>query len=322
MNVHKSSLKIATETLKLEKNTIENLIPEIGPAFEEVVQAIHLSKGKLIITGIGKSAIIGQKIVATLNSTGTISTFLHAADAIHGDLGVIDRYDIILFISKSGNTPEIKIIHNIIEKFGNKSIAMTAHKESYLALHSDFLLFTPVKYEADNDNLAPTCSSIAQLAMGDALAMCLSALKNFSKDDFAKFHPGGSLGKKLYLKVQHLLHLHEKPMVSQETSIEKVILEITAKRLGATAVIHDNRITGIITDGDLRRMLLHEKFNSTVKAIDIMTLNPISISPDEMAISAIQIMKKNSITQLIVTEKNEYLGMIHLHDLLKEGIAE
>lgn len=321
-NINKSIRTIALETLELEKRTIEHLIQAINDSFEHIVHFLHRSSGKLIITGVGKSAIIGKKIVATLNSTGTVAVFMHAGDAIHGDLGIIQKEDTVLCISKSGNTPEIKLILNIIQNFGNKIIGMSSNPDSHLGRQADFFLWTPVDQEADPHNLAPTCSTIAQMAMGDALAISLSYLKNFRKEDFAKYHPGGILGKELYTKVSHLIHLHEKPAVKYNEGIENVIIEISEKRLGATVVLDENEeITGIITDGDLRRMLMKNKFSAEIKAEDIMTASPVTIDEEELATQAIQRMQKHSITQLVVVKEGLYTGMIHLHDLLKEGLT-
>lgn len=322
INTDKSIRNIALETLELEKRTIEHLIQAINDSFEHIVQFLHHSQGKLIITGVGKSAIIGKKIVATLNSTGTIAVFMHSADAIHGDLGIIEKDDTILCISKSGNTPEIKLILNIIQDFGNKIIGMSANPDSFLGKHSDFFLWTPVDREADLLNLAPTCSTISQMAMGDALAVCLSYLKNFRQEDFAKFHPGGSLGRNLLTKVAHFIHLHEKPIVRHDEGIEKVIIEISEKRLGATVVVdQEDKIIGIITDGDLRRMLMKKGFSKDTQAQDIMTSPPITVEEDELATRAMLRMQSNAITQLVVVKEGQYTGMVHLHDLLKEGLT-
>lgn len=313
-------LSIARQTLELEKHTLEHLIPTLNDEFNNIVHLIHNNRGKVIITGVGKSAIIGQKIVATLNSTGTLASFLHAGDAIHGDLGIIKKDDIIICLSKSGQTPEIKLILDIIQGFGNKIIGLSAVKDSDLHHRSDYFIWTPVHREADKHNLAPTCSTIAQLAMGDALAVCLSELNDFREQDFARNHPGGMLGKALRMEVAHLLHLHEKPAVLPDQSLDQVILEMTAKRLGATAVLdEEERILGIITDGDLRRMLLKQSFSPNILAKDIMTSNPITIAAQCRATEAIEKMQRNNITQLIVTKDGKYAGMIHLHDLLNEG---
>jgi arabinose-5-phosphate isomerase len=278
-------------------------------------------KGRLVVSGIGKSAIIGQKIVATLNSTGTPSIFMHAADAIHGDLGMVQQDDIVMIISKSGESPEIKVLITLIKNLGNKLIAMVGNLNATLALGADLVLNTTVSQEACPNNLAPTSSTTAQLAMGDALAVCLMEVKGFSSSDFAKFHPGGSLGKKLYLRVSDLSKLNERPAVNQNSSIKDVIVEITQKRLGLTAVLdEEGMLTGVITDGDLRRML--EKGNDIVHttAKDIMGVHPKTIEGDALAVDALDRMRKNNITQLIVTEDKHYAGVIHLHDLIREGI--
>jgi arabinose-5-phosphate isomerase len=320
--MQKTSIQdIAKNTLLLEANSILALQNYINDQFEEVVNLIHNIEGRLVISGIGKSAIIAQKIVATLNSTGTASIFMHAADAIHGDLGMIQKNDIILIISKSGESPEIKVLVTLIKNLGNTLIAMAGNSASVLALESDFLLNTTVSQEACPNNLAPTASTTAQLAMGDAIAICLMELKGFSSNDFAKFHPGGALGKKLYLRVSDLSKLNERPIVLLSSSLKDVILEITKKRLGLTAVVdeHDN-LCGVITDGDLRRML--EKggdFEKTV-AKEIMSKSPKTIEADALAVDALDKMRKNNITQLIVVNDETYTGVIHLHDLIREGL--
>jgi len=320
--MQKTSIQdIAKNTLLLEANSILALQNYINDQFEKVVNLIHNIEGRLVISGIGKSAIIAQKIVATLNSTGTASIFMHAADAIHGDLGMIQKNDIILIISKSGESPEIKVLVTLIKNLGNTLIAMAGNSASVLALESDFLLNTTVSQEACPNNLAPTASTTAQLAMGDAIAICLMELKGFSSNDFAKFHPGGALGKKLYLRVSDLSKLNERPIVLLSSSLKDVILEITKKRLGLTAVVdeHDN-LCGVITDGDLRRML--EKggdFEKTV-AKEIMSKSPKTIEADALAVDALDKMRKNNITQLIVVNDETYTGVIHLHDLIREGL--
>jgi arabinose-5-phosphate isomerase len=293
----------------------------IDDSFVEIVHLIDTMKGRLVVSGIGKSAIIGQKIVATLNSTGTPSIFMHAADAIHGDLGMVQQDDIVMIISKSGESPEIKVLITLIKNLGNKLIAMVGNLNATLALGADLVLNTTVSQEACPNNLAPTSSTTAQLAMGDALAVCLMEVKGFSSSDFAKFHPGGSLGKKLYLRVSDLSKLNERPAVNQNSSIKDVIVEITQKRLGLTAVLdEEGMLTGVITDGDLRRML--EKGNDIVHttAKDIMGVHPKTIEGDALAVDALDRMRKNNITQLIVTEDKHYAGVIHLHDLIREGI--
>ncbi len=313
--------EIAKQTLTIEAGSIMELREFIDDSFVEVVHLLDKMKGRLVVSGIGKSAIIGQKIVATLNSTGTPSIFMHAADAIHGDLGMVQQDDAVMIISKSGESPEIKVLITLIKNLGNKLIAMVGNLNSSLALGADLLLNTTVSQEACPNNLAPTSSTTAQLAMGDALAVCLMEVKGFSSSDFAKFHPGGSLGKKLYLRVSDLSRLNERPAVNQNSSLKDVIVEITRKRLGLTAVLdEEGMLTGVITDGDLRRML--EKGNDIIHttARDIMGIHPKTIEGDALAVDALDRMRKNNITQLIVTEEKHYAGVIHLHDLIREGI--
>ena len=317
-----SSLKqIALRTIELESQSISGLSQYINDDFEKAVKAITNCKGRVVISGIGKSAVIAQKIVATLNSTGTPSIFMHAADAIHGDLGIVQQDDVVLIISKSGESPEIKVLVPLIKNFKNILIGMVGSIESYLASQSDILLNTTVTQEACPNNLAPTSSTTAQLVMGDALAICLMEMKGFGSDDFAKFHPGGTLGKKLYLRVADLYIKNEKPKLAKDRSLKEVIVEISSKRLGATAVV-DNKdiLLGIITDGDLRRMLEKNISLDGVTAADIMTVTPKSIGPDELAVDALDLMRKRSITQLVVVENEKYLGFIHLHDLIREGL--
>jgi len=317
-----SSLKqIALRTIDLESQSISGLSQYINDDFEKAVNAITNCKGRLVISGIGKSAVIAQKIVATLNSTGTPSIFMHAADAIHGDLGIVQQDDVVLIISKSGESPEIKVLVPLIKNFKNILIGMVGSIESYLASQSDILLNTTVSQEACPNNLAPTSSTTAQLVMGDALAICLMEMKGFGSDDFAKFHPGGTLGKKLYLRVADLYIKNEKPKLTKDRSLKEVIVEISSKRLGATAVVDSNNILlGIITDGDLRRMLEKNISLDGVTAADIMTVTPKSIGADELAVDALDLMRKKSITQLVVVENGKYLGFIHLHDLIREGL--
>jgi arabinose-5-phosphate isomerase len=316
----KSILNTAVKTIELQSQAILNLSKLVNDDFAEAVNLIHKSKGRVIITGIGKSAIIATKIVATLNSTGTPSIFMHAADAIHGDLGLILQDDIVIFISKSGNTPEIKVLVPFIKNAKNKMIAITGNKDSYLGQQVDYVLNAFVEKEACPNNLAPTTSTTAQLVIGDALAVCLLELRGFSSTDFAKYHPGGALGKKLYLRVHDLSSINEKPQVSLETSIKDVIIEITEKMLGVTAVVENNKIIGIITDGDLRRMLSKVDNISTLTAKDIMSINPKRIQSDAMAIDAMDVMETYEISQLLVEEHGNYAGVVHLHDLIKEGI--
>ncbi|MET0462391.1 MAG: KpsF/GutQ family sugar-phosphate isomerase [Chitinophagaceae bacterium] len=314
--------QIALHTIGLESQAIADLRSHINDEFEKAVSAIAGCNGRIVISGIGKSAVIAQKIVATFNSTGTPSIFMHAADAIHGDLGIVQQGDIVLIISKSGESPEIRVLVPLIKNFGNTIIAMVGNMQSFLAKHAELILNTTVDQEACPNNLAPTSSTTAQLVMGDALAVCLMELKGFRSEDFAKFHPGGTLGKKLYLRVSDLYLSNEKPMVNPDQSLQEVIMEMTQKRLGVTAVVNDQQnLLGIITDGDLRRMLRNNiRFDDKIKAADIMTRNPKSISPNELAVQALDILRKNEITQLVVTENDTYLGIIHLHDLIKEGI--
>ena len=316
----KEIISLALKTLDTEADAISQLRKQIGKSFIACVKLILFSKGRVIVTGIGKSAIIAQKIVSTLNSTGTPAVFMHAADAIHGDLGIIQRDDVVLCISNSGNTAEIKVLIPLLKNSGNKLIAMAGDRKSYLAKNADLVLNTQVKQEACPMNLAPTSSTTAQLAMGDALAVCLLECRGFTKDDFARFHPGGALGKRLYLKVSDLYWNNPVPKVEPNDSVKKVIIEISSKRLGATAVIKNLKLVGIITDGDLRRMLEKKKSIQGLKASDIMTTNPKTVERDMMAIDALQMMKNNNITQVIVTENDKYIGFVHLHDLLREGI--
>jgi len=312
--------KIAKQTLEIESESIAGLLNSINDDFVNTIQLILESKGRVVITGIGKSANICQKIVATLNSTGTPAIFMHAADAIHGDLGNVLKDDVVICISKSGDTPEIKSLVPLVKNFGNKLISITGNPNSFLGKQSDFVLNTFVEKEACPNNLAPTSSTTAQLAMGDALAVCLLESRGFNSDDFAKFHPGGALGKKLILKVADIYPNNEKPTVSPESSIKDVIVEISSKRLGITAVTENNNLVGIITDGDLRRMLENTSDISTLTAASIMTTSPKTIRENEMATTALKQMQNNNITQLLVVDGNTYLGVIHLHDLLKEGI--
>ncbi len=314
-------IEIAKSTLLIESKAIEGLIEKINDDYVKSVDAILNANGRLIITGIGKSAIIGQKIVATLNSTGTPSIFLHAADAIHGDLGMIRSDDIVMCISKSGETPEVKALVPIISGLGNTMIAMVAKADSYLGSNATFVLHTPIDKEADPNNLAPTASTAVQLAMGDALAMSLQVARGFTAKDFAQYHPGGALGKQLYLKVSHIYPNNECPQVSSVANVRQIIIEITSKRLGMTAVVNEGKLIGIITDGDLRRMLEREENTKHLIASDIMSANPKSIEPDQMAVEALTMMTRYSITQLLVAEEGIYKGVIHLHDLIREGLA-
>jgi arabinose-5-phosphate isomerase len=313
--------KIALATIENEADAVINLKNYIDDDFALCVEAIYHCKGRVIITGIGKSANIASKIVSTLNSTGTPSIFMHAADAIHGDLGNIQPDDIIICISKSGNTPEIKVLIPFMKSMSNKIIAMVGNTASYLAQQADYLINCSVEKEACPNNLAPTSSTTAQLVMGDALAVALLECRGFTTGDFAKYHPGGALGKQLYLKVSDLSANNEVPKVSPDTDVKKTIIEISSKRLGAAAVVENNMIVGVVTDGDLRRMLQKEASIDSLKAKDIMSLHPKTIKKDELAVTALNIMKQNNITQLLVVDEfNKYIGVIHLHDLLREGI--
>ena len=313
--------QVALRTIELEAQSVAGLASFINDDFEKAINAIANSKGRVVVSGIGKSAIIAQKIVATFNSTGTPSIFMHAADAIHGDLGIVQQDDVVIIISKSGESPEIKVLVPLIRNFGNILIGMVGSIESYLAKNSSLVLNTTVEQEACPHNLAPTTSTTAQLAMGDALAMCLMELKGFQSDDFAKFHPGGMLGKKLYLRVSDLYTGNEKPKVLPGHSLKEVIVEMTAKRLGITAVVdNENNLLGIITDGDLRRMLEKSIAIDKIKAGDIMTVNPQSIGPGELAVDALDLLRKKEISQLVVIENGKYSGIIHLHDLIREGL--
>lgn len=316
----KNILQTAKETILIEADAIKHLAELVNEDFEKAVMTIYESEGRVIVTGIGKSANIATKIVATMNSTGTPAVFMHAADAIHGDLGNIQQNDVVICISKSGNTPEIKVLLPLIKNYGNKIIAITGNNDSFLGEHADHTLSSFVEKEACPNNLAPTTSTTAQLVIGDALAICLLNLKDFSSKDFAKYHPGGTLGKKLYLRVNELAAGNEVPKVEKDAPVKDVIIEISKKRLGTTAVVENDNIIGIITDGDIRRMLEKTADISSLVAKDIMSANPISISSDTMAVNALDIMQKNNITQILVTEHGKYSGVVHFHDLLKEGI--
>ncbi|MBN1113579.1 MAG: KpsF/GutQ family sugar-phosphate isomerase [Bacteroidales bacterium] len=312
----------AINTINSEAKAIARLASFIDNNFAEAVETIYNSTGRVVITGIGKSANIANKIVATLNSTGTPALFMHAADAIHGDLGMIQKDDIVICLSKSGNTPEIKVLVPLIKKFGNTLIAVVSSIDSFLAQKADFIFNANVTQEACPNNLAPTSSTTAQLVIGDALAVCLLERRGFTSSDFARVHPGGALGKKLYVKVSDLYTLHEKPSVKTTATIKDVILEISSKRLGATAVVNEsNQIEGIITDGDLRRMLAKDLEYKNLTAKDIMSINPKTVSPDTMAAKAFNILEDNNITTLLVTKNDNYLGMIHIHDIISEGIV-
>ena len=322
MNIVKNIKQIAKDVLINEARAIENLTNFIDNDFEDCVREILQSRGRVVITGIGKSAIIANKIVATMNSTGTPALFMHAADAIHGDLGMIQSNDIVICLSKSGNTPEIKVLVPLLKRRGSKLVALVSNKNSYLAEHADYVLNATISEEACPNNLAPTTSTTAHLALGDALAVCLLKLRDFSSEDFAKYHPGGSLGKQLYLKVEDVISNNQLPLVKLDTPLKDVILEISSKRLGATAVVDkEHNLLGIVTDGDLRRMLQKESNIGEIKAADIMTHSPKTIDKTEFAVKALQMMQENNISQLVVIDGRRVVGFIHLHDLLKEGIV-
>ncbi len=312
----------AQKSIMLQANAVAALQAFVNDDLVKAVEAIVHSKGRLVVSGIGKSAIVAQKIVATCNSTGTPALFMHAADAIHGDLGMVQQQDIVMIISKSGDSAEIKVLAPLVKNFGNTLIGMVGNTKSYLAAQSDIVLNTTVAQEACPNNLAPTTSTTAQMVMGDALAICLMENNNFNTGDFAKYHPGGALGKKMYLRVQDLIVQHEKPAAKLTDNIKQVIIEISKKRLGAVAIIDENNVAiGIITDGDVRRMF--EKFESfsSIVAKDIMSQSPKNVLIDELAIQALNIMKENNISQLIVTDaSNVYKGILHIHDLMREGI--
>jgi arabinose-5-phosphate isomerase len=313
-------LDIANKTIFIESEAIKQLSNQITTHFSLLVEEILNLKGRVIVTGVGKSAIIAQKLVSTFNSTGTPSIFMHAADAVHGDLGIIQKDDLVLCLSKSGNTSEIKVLVPLLKQGSNKLACIVGETKSFLAKQSDFVIDATVSVEACPNNLAPTTSTTAQLVLGDALAVCLVECRGFSKDDFAKYHPGGSLGKKLYLKAADLANQNEKPQIGLNATIKDVILEITKKRLGVVAIVDNDELKGVITDGDLRRMM--EKYPSfeNLKAIDIMNTKPKTIDHQELAVNALQMMKNYNITQLIVTKDSFYNGVVHLHDILKEGI--
>ncbi|MEC9209048.1 MAG: KpsF/GutQ family sugar-phosphate isomerase [Bacteroidota bacterium] len=312
--------KIAKETIAIELAAIAKLENSINDDFVNVINLILSTKGRLIVAGIGKSANIANKMVATFNSTGQPAVFLHAADAIHGDLGNIQEGDVVMCISKSGNTPEVKALVPFIKTMGNKIIALTGNPKSFLAIESDCTLDVSVTKEACPNNLAPTSSTTAQLVMGDAIAVSLLSCKDFSDKDFARFHPGGTLGKRLYLKLADILSDDSNPKVDENATINEVIIEISQKRLGATAVIKNDKLEGIITDGDLRRMLEKGDSFSSLLAKNIMSSNPKIISVNSLAYDALQIMEENNISQIIVVDKNVYVGIVHIHEILKEGV--
>ena len=312
--------QIAKETLAIERDSIDALIGTIDDDFVKVVELIYACKGRVVVSGIGKSAIIAQKMVATFNSTGTPALFMHAADAIHGDLGMIQKDDPVICISKSGDTPEVKVLVPLVKQLGNTLIALTGNFSSYLGEQADYRISCNVEKEACPNNLAPTNSTTAQMVMGDALAVCLIKMRDFGSGDFAKYHPGGALGKKLYLRVSDLIVQNEKPQVASTASLNEVILEISSKRLGVTAVVNGDELKGVITDGDLRRMLSKSTDINGIVASDIMGANPRTIDYDTMAVKAVAIMKESNISQLLVTKEGKYAGVLHFHDLFKEGL--
>lgn len=320
MSDTKAILDLAKKTIQTESEAIHNLSALLNDEFANAISSIISSKGRVVVSGIGKSAIIASKIVATLNSTGTPAIFMHAADAIHGDLGTIQENDVVICISKSGNTPEIKMLVPLIKRGKNKLIAMTGNIDSFLGQQSDFVLNTFVEKEACPNNLAPTTSTTAQLVMGDALAICLLELKGFSSTDFAKYHPGGALGKRLYLRVEDIVANNQKPQVNSTTDIKKVIVEISEKMLGVTAVIENDTIIGVVTDGDIRRMLNKYDNINGLTAKDIMSHNPKTIETDVLAIKALELMQEKGISQLLAVEGTNYKGIVHLHNLINEGI--
>lgn len=320
MNISKQIISSARKTITIEQKSIAHLSTLIDDEFAQAVATIYESKGRVVITGIGKSAIIAQKIVATLNSTGTPSIFMHAADAIHGDLGTVQKNDVVICISKSGTTPEIKVLVPLIKKTNNTLIAITSNRDSFLGKEADFVLHAYAEAEACPNNLAPTTSTTAQLVIGDAVAVALLDLRGFTDQDFAKYHPGGALGKKLYLRVEDLVVLNEAPQVSATASIKEVIVEITAKRLGVTAVLDNDSLVGIITDGDLRRMLSKNDNINGLSAQDIMSKNPKTVETKAMAVQAKHILEEHGISQLLVLNNGQYKGVVHIHDLIKEGI--
>ncbi len=313
--------KQAIETIELQAEAVATLQEYINTAFIDVVKLVHHSVGRVVITGIGKSAVIAQKMVATLNSTGTPALFMHAADAIHGDLGMVQPDDVVMIISKSGSSPEIKVLVPFIKNFGNPVVAICGNEQSYLATHADYFINTTVAKEACPNNLAPTTSTTAQLVMGDALAVCLLSMKGFSAEDFARFHPGGALGKRLYLRVGDLSKQNQSPEVHINAGIKEIIYEISSKRLGATAVVDDaGMLMGIVTDGDIRRMLEKHDNTSGLTAKDILTPSPKTIDEQELAVEALELIRNHNISQVVVTNNGKYSGFVHLHDLVREGL--
>jgi arabinose-5-phosphate isomerase len=314
-------LETARQSISLQATSIHNLSTLLDSNFVQAIHSIVAANGRLVISGIGKSAIVAQKIVATMNSTGTPALFMHAADAIHGDLGMVQENDVVIIISKSGDSPEIKVLTQLIKNFGNTLIGMVGNTQSYLALHSNIVLNTYVEKEACPNNIAPTTSTTAQMVMGDALAICLMEANDFKQGDFAKYHPGGALGKKMYLRVNELIKMHEAPAVNENDEIKKAIIEISKKRLGATIVLdNENAIVGIITDGDVRRMFEKYDVFTTILAKDIMNTNPKTIDKEELAVEALNQMQQNNISQLIVTDAGKYAGILHIQDMMREGI--
>jgi arabinose-5-phosphate isomerase len=314
--------QIAKQCIRQEKEAVESLLNNIDEQFIACVEEIyHNESGRVIVSGIGKSANIAQKMVGTFNSTGTPAIFMHAADAIHGDLGIIQKNDIVICLSKSGNTPEITLLVPMIKMLGSKVVAIVGDTDSYLAKNADYVINCTVSKEACPNNLAPTASSTAQLVIGDAMAVCLIEMRGFSSDDFARVHPGGTLGKRLYLTVEQLCKANEVPQVPSNANLNLIIYEISSKRLGVTAVVDNGEISGIITDGDLRRMLEKNIDHQQITASDIMSKNPKTIDMQKLAVNALEIMKNNNITSILVTKEKKYVGVIHLHDLLKEGIV-
>lgn len=320
MKSNKTIVEIARKAIENQSEAIKKLIDYVDDEFAEATKLIFNLKGRVIVTGIGKSAIIANKIVATLNSTGTPSIFMHAADAIHGDLGTIQKNDVVICISKSGNTPEVKVLVPLIKSSSNKLIAITSNRDSFLGKNADLILNSYVEKEACPNNLAPTTSTTVQLVIGDALAICLLEMREFSSTDFAKYHPGGALGKRLYLRVNDISSINMKPQVNPNDDVKAVIVEISEKMLGITAVVEKNKIVGVITDGDIRRMLNKHDNIKGLLAKDIMSANPKHIKADSMAVEALEHMETNEISQLLVEKNGEYAGVIHLHDLIKEGI--
>lgn len=320
MKLSDQIISSAKETISNEAQAISNLKNFIDSDFVSTVETIYKSEGRVVVTGIGKSAIIANKIVATLNSTGTPAIFMHAADAIHGDLGIVQENDVVICISKSGNSPEIKVLVPLIKNFNNKLVALTANKESFLGKEADYILNCYIEKEACPNNLAPTTSTTAQMVIGDALAVCLLDLKGFTSKDFAKYHPGGTLGKKLYLRVSDIASQNMVPQVSPDADVATSIVEISEKMLGVTAVLENDKIIGIITDGDIRRMLKDHTNIGDLKAKDIMSKDPKTIDEDELAVEALELLEKNKISQLLAVKDGKYKGVVHIHNLIREGI--